>query len=171
MRYPKARGEGISDEFKSLFFRMLIKDSSKRPSIDDVLNDIWFENVRKALKNKEELKMLEDKLNKELSEREILVNDGYKLETDKGNKDNNTLGELDKGSESDNFVFDLDLKPKYIDIESVTKNYIKIKDNINPAKFMSKLYNYIINEYKDICTPEKIEDKKKLKFYVDLKMK
>ena len=52
-------------------------------------------------------------------------------------------------------------------MESVTKNYIKIKDNINPAKFMSKLYNYIINEYKDICTPEKIEDKKKLKFYVE----
>ncbi len=51
MRYPKARGEGISDEFKSLFFRMLIKDSSKRPSIDDVLNDIWFENVRKAVKD------------------------------------------------------------------------------------------------------------------------
>ncbi len=163
----KAKGEGISEEFKNLFFRMLNKDSNKRPSIDDVLNDIWFENIRKALKNKEELNILEDKLKKELSEREILVNDGYKLEIDKGNKDNNTLGELDKGSESDNFVFDLDLKPKYIDIESVTKNYIKIKDNINPAKFMSKLYNYIINEYKDICTPEKIEDKKKLKFYVE----
>ena len=43
----KAKGEGISEEFKNLFFRMLNKDSNKRPSIDDVLNDYGLKILEK----------------------------------------------------------------------------------------------------------------------------
>jgi serine/threonine protein kinase len=164
----KAKGEGISDTFKELFFSMLSKDPTERPDIDKVLNHPWFENIRKALNDKEQLKILEDELKKKLSERKNLVKQGSKLETQfKGVEDINSLVDQNRGGgESDACLFNLDLVPDYIDINTLEKNYIKIEGDINPAIFMSKLYYYIENEFED-CDPKEIKNKNVPKFYVE----
>ena len=163
----KAKGEGISETFKDLFFSMLSKDPKKRPDINKVLNHPWFENVRKTLNNKEQLKILEDKLKKELSERKNSIKEGNRLETMiKGNQDFNSLVDLNRGGESDVCLFDLNLKPEYIDVNTLEKNFIKIEGDINPARFMSELYYYIENEFED-CNLKDINNKNVPKFYVE----
>ena len=164
----KAKGEGISDTFKELFFSMLSKDPTERPDIDKVLNHPWFENIRKALNDKEQLKILEDELKKKLSERKNLVKQGSRIETMyKGVEDINSLVDQNRGGgESDACLFNLDLVPDYIDINTLEKNYIKIEGHIKPAIFMSELYYYIENEFED-CDPKEIKNKNVPKFYVE----
>ena len=162
----KAKGEGISETFKDLFFSMLSKDPKKRPDINKVLNHPWFENVRKTLNNKEQLKILEDKLKKELSERKNAIKEGNRLETLIKGEDFNSLVDLNRGVESYFCLFDLNLKPEYIDVNTLEKNFIKIEGDINPARFMSELYYYIENEFED-CNPKDINNENVPKFYVE----
>ena len=164
----KTKGDGISETFKDLFFSMLSKDPKKRPDIDKVLNHAWFENVRKALNDKEQLKILEDELKNKLAERKILVKEGTRIETNyKGVQEISSLVDLNRGGEeSDPCLFNLDLEPDYIDMNTLEKNYIKIEGNIKPAIFMSELYYYIQNEFED-CSPKDIEKKNVPKFYVE----
>ena len=156
------KNEKISKQCKHLFFRMTSYDPKNRPNINKVLSDEWFDNIR----NKpEEINDLEKQIKKELEKREEIVNIGKKSEMEyEGNANSNSLfeGNRSGGIEGIKDTFDLNLRPRIIDINSISNNYIKIKTDLCPAKLMNIIYYYIHKEFKDICEFE--ESKDDLKF-------
>ena len=58
---------GLSDEFKSLFLRMVSLNPKDRPSIDDILKDKWFN-----LSKEERIKVAEEVRNQFIDREEIL---------------------------------------------------------------------------------------------------
>ena len=157
-----------SEEFKKLFISMVSYDPEKRPTIEEILKDPWFEEINSL--NKEEYQKLEEeiieifmKLENEMNkENEIYEKKGEKSEDkDTDNEDSGNRSCNDKIKQ----YFDLNLTPKYIYQKGLNaKNYIIIKGNLHPAKFLNNLLNKICEEFMDICFIE--EDKHKLKFNI-----
>ena len=150
--------EKVSEKCKNLFFRMTSYDPKERPNIDEVLSDEWFKNIKS---NPEEIDNLEKEIKKELEKREEIIEIGKKSDMEYEGKDNsNSLVEEDRsgGNERIPETFDLNLKPRFIDIDSISNNYIKIKTDLSPAKMMNIIYYYIHKEFEDICEFEKNKD-------------
>ena len=57
-----------SNDFKSLFIKMVTYDPLQRPTIDDILNDQWMQEINNL--NNDELNALEHELRNELNIRE-----------------------------------------------------------------------------------------------------
>ena len=160
--------EEVSIKCKKLFFDMTSYDPTKRPNIDQVLSNDWFDSIR----NEEEIVHLEDEIIKEFEKRKEIIKIGKQskqLEMEYKGKDNNDLLEEDRAGEIESIpdTFDLFVKPNFIDIDSISNYYIKIKTDLCPAKMMNIIYYHIYKEFEDKCDFEKNKDE--LKFYMNFK--
>ena len=66
-----------SNEFKDLFIRMVSYDPLQRPTIDQILNDPWMQELNNL--NNDELIALENELRNELHNRETQFNNNLQL--------------------------------------------------------------------------------------------
>ena len=62
---------GLSTEFKKLFLKMVSFDPDERPSINDILNDEWFSEIRNL--SDFDLEQLNQELVNEFKKREIIL--------------------------------------------------------------------------------------------------
>ena len=60
-----------SNEFKNLFIRMVTHNPRQRPTIYEILNDAWMQEINNL--NNEELNALENELRNELHNREAQI--------------------------------------------------------------------------------------------------
>ena len=74
----------ISDELKKLYYKMVSFKPQDRPSIEDILNDDWFKEIRDL--NIEQLTQLENEIREELLKREQAVQE--KIKKKKNTKNN-----------------------------------------------------------------------------------
>ena len=58
----------LTEHFKNLFIKIVTFDPKKRPSIQEIINDVWFNEIRNL--NDKELKETEEELINELKTRE-----------------------------------------------------------------------------------------------------
>jgi len=152
--------KGISNELKKLYYRMVSYKPNERPSIEEILNDAWFKEIRDL--NEDQLKQLEKEIQEEFLKREPIVNENLKLETE---EESSSSLDRNKGIEDEEKeYFDLSLKPKYAKTGINMRNYIKIEGNLIPAKFMNHLANKVCQKFKDNCKID--ESKGALKFNI-----
>ena len=149
----------VSEEFKDLYNKMVSYKPKERPTIIEILKSKWMKEVRDL--SEDQLKKLEEEIIEEFLERESIINEVLKVETE-----SETFSSLnrDRGNE-DNYktYFDLSLKPKYAKT-GLGINFIKIEGNLSPADFMNNLANKIDLKFKDNCKIE--ESKGALKFMI-----
>ena len=146
-----AKGEGISDEFKELYYKMVHYKPDERPSITEILESDWMKQLTEL--KKEELNQLESDLKKEFQNREELVRKNMK-EKSKTYKSHSIIENIyndnkSGGTEKGEPQFNSDLIPKFVHSGIGMNNYIKIKGKLNPSDFMSSLYYKILGEFKD----------------------
>ena len=145
------RVNSLSKEFKDLYIKMIAKNEEDRPpSIEDILNDVWFNEIRNL--NDNEKNALNNEVLAEFSAKEQIIEDILnnnphildKFETFRtDNKENRGLNDSKRKP-----TFQSDINPKYKKIEFVKDNhYIQLKGKINHCYFMNKLIDNIINEY------------------------
>ena len=154
--------EGLSNDFKDLYIRMISIDPNNRPTAEVILNHDWLKTIREMTQS--QLTDLENKIKKEFENREIKIED---FVVDEINEYNDKSEEIDKtrSCKDEEKFFENDINPKKAP-EGLDKKFcIKINGYINPTKFMNNLCNMIIEEFGvDNCYIE--PDKNKLKFKV-----
>ena len=158
---------GISEDLKKLYIKMVSYRPQERPSLEEILNSDWMKEIREL--NNKQLQNLENEVREELLKRESLVNEELKkkLETSR-DEDGSSIdisGNRGGVKEEKNY-FDLSLKPKFAQTGLKMNNYIKINGNLNPAKFMNHLANKIADKIKN-CDIE--GNKNTLKFNIIFK--
>ena len=160
--WNKVRGQipKISDELKQLYYKMVSFKPQDRPSIEDILNDSWFKEIRDL--NIEQLTQLENEIREELLKREKIIQENLKEEifTEDQSYSSNMSG--NRCGDDEKEYFDLSLTPKLGQTGIGMNNYIKIKGKLNPAQFMNSLANKLENEFGDNCNIDPAE--KTLKF-------
>ena len=152
----------MSEDLKKLYIKMVCYNPDERPSIEEILNDPWMEEINNL--NESEYQKLEKEIYEDFKEREKKVIESNENISSSSNEDMSM--DNNRGlEEDDNKYFNLDLSPKYnLKTGLNMNNYIKINGKINPTKFMNSLANKIMSEYKEYCTIE--PSKKTLKFNV-----
>lgn len=141
--------DGVSEEFKKLYTKMVSYFPKERPSIDDILNDDWMKEIREL--NEEEFKKIEDEIIDELYERESTIKEHHE-QTMKTNAEDPINQSYNRGIGDNNIKYlDLNLKPKYAKTANLI-NYIKIEGDIDPIKFMNLLANNIKDKFEDNCS-------------------
>jgi len=152
----------ISDELKKLYYKMVSFKSQDRPSIEDILNDDWFQEIRDL--NNEQLTQLENEIREELLKREKTVQEELEKEifTEGQSYSSNINMSGNRSGDDEKEYFDLSLTPKLGQTGIGMNNYIKIKGKLNPAQFMNSLANKLENEFGDNCNIDPAE--KALKF-------
>lgn len=141
--------KSLTPEFKKLYLKMISIEEDDRPSIEEILEDKWFNEIKDLNDNKK-----------------------TKLENDVLSKFKKKKQDMDKIIEDDHHIFDIyetftlcdtkggkfdddkkpafknNLKPKYKKIiYAVNNHYIKIKGNLNYNYFMNKLVDNIIEKF------------------------
>ena len=155
---------GISEDLKKLYNKMVSFRPQERPSFEEILNSDWMKEIRDL--NNEQFQNLENEVREELLKREALINEQLqqKLETSRDEDGSSTdISGNRGGGEDEKEYFDLSLKPKFAQTGLNMNNYIKINGNLNPAKFMNSLANKISDKIEN-CNIE--ENKNTLKFNV-----
>ena len=152
--------KGMSKELKELYIRMVAFKPSDRPSIEEILASDWMKEIRDL--NEDQLNQLENEIKEEFLKREELVNSAIKQEMEV--EEDSSDGSGNRGADEENEYFDLSLKPKYAQTGLNMNNYIKLKGNLTPSRFMNSLANKIEKEFKGNCSIE--PNKEKLKFNV-----
>ena len=162
--WDKVRGliPEISDELKKLYYKMVSFNPQDRPSIEDILNDDWFKEIRDL--NIEQLTQLENEIREELLKREQTIQKKLKEEirTEGQSYSSNINMSGNRCGDDEKEYFDLSLTPKLGQTGIGMNNYIKIKGKLNPAQFMNSLANKLENEFGDNCNIDPAE--KALKF-------
>ena len=137
----------LSEEFKTLYMRMVSFNPGKRPSIKEILNDPWMKEINDM--NEDQL----EQLNLEI------IDEFMKLKYKK-DKLNETF---ESNQNSDNLDFDMNSRgasleqmfKENIKIKKIKKgekfadHFIKIKGEINPYNFMNDLLDKIKSKYED----------------------
>ena len=70
---PKFQGLNLSQGFKDLFIRMVSNNPNQRPTIDQILNDPWMQEINNL--NEQELATLENEIKQEFHNREAQIFD------------------------------------------------------------------------------------------------
>ena len=135
---------GISQELKNLYLKMVAYRPTERPTIEEILNSEWMKEIREM--TKDQINKLENEIKEEFIKREPFVIEGLKKEM-VINTQNNCESNNNKGIEDDDDIFDLNLKPKYAKNGINMNNYIKIKGDIIPHLFMNSLVKQIKKEF------------------------
>ena len=152
----------LTKEFKDLYIKMISYSPDQRPSIDEIINDPWMIEVT-SLDDKS-YSELEKEVYKEFEKREEeVLNQNETIDSDRSSSFSDFYYGNDRGISDDVNYFDLSLKPKYIQkTELIMNNYIKIKGNLIPSKFMNLLANNLVKNFGDKVTIE--ESMNTLKF-------
>ena len=153
----------VSEEFKKLYIQMVAFKPENRPeNIEEILNSEWMKEIKDM--KEEELEQLEEVLKAELIKRKDKIDNYLENETET-QTENEDLEESSgtRGGNSQENKFNLSLKPKFAKTGLNMEYYIKLKGyEINPAKFMNKLYKKIEKEFEDDeCLIEFYENKLK----------
>jgi len=69
---PEIAQLNLSDSFKNLFVRMVAFNPNERPTIDEILNSEWMQEINNL--NAEQMNTLENEVRNELEHREIHIN-------------------------------------------------------------------------------------------------
>ena len=154
-------GMTLSQEFKDLYIKMVTYNPNLRPNAEEILNHPWFNEIRGMNVD------IKVKIENEVKEVFMKLVDTVKNNTQREIDIANTESEIayyNRGCECKNY-FDYKIKPKYdntplLDINM--NNYIKLKGNLDPIKFMNCLVKEI---NKEDCYIE-INKKNKLEFKV-----
>jgi len=151
-----------SPEFQSLIVKMIDFDPEKRPTIDTILNDPWFEEV-----NDNDLNQQQDYI-KEFEQREKKINKSNKDSIESSESSDIKCYNSDRALDVEDYEY---FKNEY-KIELINENYTKIKDYIkiignirSPCKLMNSIANKIKNDNENY---EIDPSNNKFKFYAKL---
>ena len=159
---PQFIGITLSKEFKNLYIKMIAYNPKTRPSVDEILNHSWFNeinNMSNIQKND-----LEKGMKVEFTKLVENVKENMQKEIQAANKISETAKYNRKSMNEDNMqFFNYDIKPKFI-YTPINMNYsIKINGYIDPNQFMNDLGNIIIQKFGiDNCFIESSKNKYKL---------
>ena len=145
----------ISDNLKDLYLKMITFTPENRPTIPEIMDHPWFEEIKNL--SKEDKKQLEEECFKDFEAREKIIKENHQnqMEVEENEEESHTgfRGEND----FENY-FSLNMRPKYYNKTGLNMKYfIKIKGITDPVNFMNKLCNYLKNNY----TSLEIEPSKK----------
>ena len=158
-------GITLSKEFKELYFKMISYKPEKRPTIKEILNDIWFKEINDMKKNNQEnLEKIENEINEIFCSLREDVKNANKKEMEVNNE-KSIIASYNR-SISDEIYFAQDLKPKYLYTPLNINNCINIKGYLDPAKFMNQLCQNIKDKFGDDCSF--YVSNEKLKFKIDI---
>ena len=130
-------GMKLSPEFKDLYIRMVTYNPSLRPSAEEVLNHPWFNEINEM--NVETKEKIENEIREVFMKLVDTVKNNTQREIVIANKESERAIYNRACSEDKNY-FDNTIKPKYDDTPLVginMNNYIKLKGNLDPVKFMN----------------------------------
>lgn len=143
----------VKEEFKNLYIKMIRFSASQRPkNIDEILNDPWMK-----LKDDEKYEDIEKELYEEFKRRDNII------ESVKKNKNNINIENyylqpqsgLRSLSEECYEYFNENIDLKIIDDNKLNiKDFIKLKGNLNPNKFMNSFGNKIVEYFNDCYVKE-----------------
>lgn len=152
----------LSPEFKKLFFKLVSYEETERPSVDEILNDEWFKEIKE--RNSNEMEELKKELKEEFLKRDKICDEKLRLDLEKEKK-NIDINNYREYGEIEKEYFNSNMLPKHIDpmLTKYMNNYIKIKGKLVPDLFMNLLANKIISENENITLEE---SKEELKFYI-----
>ena len=146
----------LSPEFKKFFVKLVSYKENDRPTVEEMLNDDWFKEIKD--KNSSQMEELKKELKEEFLKREKICDKALRseLEAQKRIIESNTY--RDNGFIKKEF-FNSNMIPRLIDLKSIKymNNYIKIKGNLVPDLFMNLLANKIISEQENILIKESKE--------------
>ena len=145
----------LSPEFKELFFKLIAYNEKRRPnSIQEILDDPWVNDINNFTNNdyleyENKMKNLEN----------IIEQDNETIEINQTQENNNN--NLDTNFKSSNnfdyekeIFFAPNIISNYLSISGFNAmNYIKIKGELKPDKFMNSLANILKQKYKCEITP------------------
>ena len=154
--------KGVSKEFKNLYFKMVSYMPNDRPSsIEDILNDDWFKEIKDIEKDEKKLSELELQIYEDFLERENIIKDLIKKRM---NAEGNNNNENNRSSGEDYIeYFNNDLIIQKIKKGKNLDNIIEINGNLEPIIFMNNLANKIKGDNDNIQIEE---NKTKLKFKI-----
>ena len=147
--------QNISENFKDLYIKMVQYNGENRPTIDEVMNHKWFEEIKKI--SEEEKKSLQEEFVKEFLAREEIVKKqkNLKIEIEENEKkiDSNACCKSDNNSE---IFFTDNIKPKKYNnkYKYIMENYLIIQGKINPVNFMNQLCNLLKEKNNNIVIEE-----------------
>ena len=142
--YEKTNNFTFSPEFKNLFQKMVSAKEKQRPSIEEILKDKWFEEIRNM--NEEQINKLNKKLIDEYSKREKFINNelGQNIEA---NGEENEIEDSRGIGEDENIFFTSNDLPEPLKNENNIDYFIIIKGKIRPYSFMNSLGNILNEKY------------------------
>ena len=85
---PRFQGLNLSQGFRDLFTRMVSNNPNQRPTIDQILNDPWMQEINNL--NEQELAALEEEIINEFHNREAEILDKKLLEMKNNEELNNS---------------------------------------------------------------------------------
>ena len=153
--------KNLSEEFKKLYFKMVSYKQKDRPTIDEILNSKWLEEIKNL--TPEEMEKLEEEIKNEFINRESTIEANKKIKIETKGETSSELGTNRGGDSSFKCYFEDNLKPKCIESEKGIDNYILIKGSLYPSEFMNILINKIKDKYENF---DIIDIKDSLKFTI-----
>lgn len=149
----------LSEEFKKLFLKMVAFKEEDRPTIKEILEDEWFNEIRNL--NNEKKKELEEYTYILFSKKEFLINQLLRQDnpdyTKYKEEKKNAGSEDKKGNESQQKkYFDNKIIIKTVNPGILMDNYIRIKENINIIDFMNEFANYCCLIFDKIIPGDKV---------------
>ena len=152
----------LSKEFKDLYLKMVANNPKNRPSIDEILNHPWFNDINNMENiNKEKL---ETELKEEFSKLVDIIKENSQKELKAEDKFIEVIRYNTRTIHEDSMkFFNYDVESKYI-YTPINMDYsIKIKGYLNPNEFMNYLCDMLIQKFgNDNCYIEASKDKYKL---------
>ena len=146
---PKLSHITLTSNFKDLFWKMISYEPKNRPTIDEILEHPWFNEINDKKKNNfKEFQKLEEEIKDyftDLLEGVKAQNVEYikKEDIESMIAPYNKSGSINNNEE----VFDSNVLPKLLTSPMNIKYCINIKGNLNPVKFMNKLCKKIKEEF------------------------
>ena len=167
-KQTQSHGITLSKQFKDLYIKMICYKPEKRPNIDEILADPWFQEIEDMKKNnKEKLDELEQEIRTMFIELSEQVKEYSQKLVENKNYESLHASYNVRGIKSDKIkaIFDKNTKPKLIHTPMNMNHCITIKGNLDSIKFMNELCYMIDNKSGSIkCFIE--PNKEKLKFTV-----
>ena len=139
------------ESFRELYFKMVSYAPDNRPTIQEVLDSEWLEEIKEL--NEQQKSDLENKIREEFIKREKIIQERksgrlFEARTEETSSENN------RGGESYKNYFEESLKPKCIESEKGMNNFIKIKGQLDPNIFMNILINKLYEIYEKCIIKE-----------------
>ena len=161
--------QGLSDNFKSLYIKMISYLPKDRPTIEEILSHPWFDSINNM--NPEELQNLEGRLRAEFERRKEIIKKNIAPEIERNTDKREKL--IKKDNRGGNFeTNDDELYTQNMEPE-IAKDYIDMKykltikgnlEDFKPYQFMNEYIFEIKNDLDEKVTI--IPDEQKLSFFV-----